>query len=57
MDFMRTIYHFNEGWSFRKPGEEAVLVTLPHTWNGLDGQDGGRGRHDRNGGKIESETM
>lgn len=38
---MRTIYHFNEGWSFRKPGEEAVLVTLPHTWNGLDGQDGG----------------
>lgn len=38
---MRTIYNFNEGWSFEKPGETAVPVTLPHTWNAADGQDGG----------------
>lgn len=38
---MRTIYNFNEGWSFTKPGETPVGVTLPHTWNAKDGQDGG----------------
>lgn len=38
---MRKIYHFNEGWEFQKPGEEAVPVILPHTWNAVDGQDGG----------------
>ena len=38
---MRTIRNFSEGWLFRKPGEEAISVTLPHTWNALDGQDGG----------------
>lgn len=38
---MRTIYNFNEGWSFEKPGESQVCVTLPHTWNAVDGQDGG----------------
>lgn len=26
---------------FAKSGEEFVQVTLPHTWNALDGQDGG----------------
>lgn len=26
---------------FAKDGEEAQLITLPHTWNALDGQDGG----------------
>ena len=26
---------------FAKPGEEFATVTLPHTWNNLDGQDGG----------------
>ena len=41
MDGMRTIYNFNEGWSFAKPGEAPACVTLPHTWNALDGQDGG----------------
>lgn len=38
---MRTIYNFNEGWSFEKPGEKVVPVSLPHTWNAVDGQDGG----------------
>lgn len=38
---MRTIYNFNEGWRFEKPGEEVHTVTLPHTWNAVDGQDGG----------------
>lgn len=38
---MRTIYNFNEGWSFAKPGEALSCVTLPHTWNAADGQDGG----------------
>ena len=26
---------------FYKPGEAPVAITLPHTWNNLDGQDGG----------------
>jgi beta-galactosidase len=45
---MRTVIPFNTGWTFLKkdvgfkeaekvPGES---VTLPHTWNGSDGQDG-----------------
>ena len=38
---MRTMIPFNDYWIFRKPGEDRVPVTLPHTWNNLDGQDGG----------------
>ena len=38
---MRTIINFNDNWTFRKPGEAAVSVSLPHTWNAVDGQDGG----------------
>lgn len=30
----------NEGWTFTKEGSTQT-VSLPHTWNGLDGQDGG----------------
>ena len=41
MDHMRTVYNFNEGWNFVKPGEAAAPVLLPHTWNAVDGQDGG----------------
>ncbi len=43
---MRTIALFNEGWYFTKDnnGIPAVVmgeaVTLPHTWNAIDGQDG-----------------
>lgn len=35
-----------EGWTFFPPGvdpdgKNGVPITLPHTWNALDGQDGG----------------
>ena len=38
---MRTFIPFNEDWIFAKPGEDGMPVTLPHTWNAIDGQDGG----------------
>lgn len=45
---MREIINFNENWKFCKtaavPGElpaDWENVTLPHTWNAVDGQDGG----------------
>ena len=45
---MRTIFNLNNEWVFHKQAEiPAVLptdweaVTLPHTWNATDGQDGG----------------
>ena len=30
----------NTGWTFTKEGHDEP-VTLPHTWNAVDGQDGG----------------
>ncbi|MBQ2460837.1 MAG: glycoside hydrolase family 2 protein, partial [Clostridia bacterium] len=45
---MRTILSMNSGWRFSK--ESAIpeifpadweQVSLPHTWNAVDGQDGG----------------
>ncbi len=46
---MRTIVNFNRKWAFAKGIEEIPrempglwnFVNLPHTWNALDGQDGG----------------
>ena len=38
---MRKIVSFNDNWKFIKPGEAAAAVSLPHTWNAVDGQDGG----------------
>ena len=42
---MRTIQTINDNWTFIKadhPADgEGVAVTLPHTWNAEDGQDGG----------------
>ena len=38
---MRTIIAFNDNWKFNKPGEDMSAVSLPHTWNSKDGQDGG----------------
>ena len=42
---MRTIQNLNENWLFYKTDDPAegqgVTVTLPHTWNAADGQDGG----------------
>ena len=42
---MRKVYRWNENWEFVK-GERLEdkaweSVTLPHTWNAIDGQDGG----------------
>lgn len=46
---MRQIYNFNAKWAFSKdvtsvPGampEKWYWVNIPHTWNAIDGQDGG----------------
>ena len=40
---MRKTIPLNDAWFFSKKagGEEAVPVCLPHTWNAVDGQDGG----------------
>ncbi len=38
---MREIRDFNDNWAFTKPGAASENVTLPHTWNAKDGQDGG----------------
>ena len=46
---MRTVTLFNDGWRFiqKDVGLEGIAkakmtaVTVPHTWNNLDGQDGG----------------
>ena len=37
----RIICPFNDRWRFSKPGQAEQAVTLPHTWNAKDGQDGG----------------
>ena len=38
---MRHILSLNEAWSFRKEHQEATILDLPHTWNAVDGMDGG----------------
>ncbi len=46
---MRTIFNFNSKWAFSKEAEKIPdkisprwnFVNLPHTWNNIDGQDGG----------------
>lgn len=38
---MRSTIILNDGWSFCKEGEAEIAVTLPHTYNAEDGQDGG----------------
>ena len=47
---MRTVYNFDEGWSFSKETFDTIpteiddawkKINLPHTWNATDGQDGG----------------
>ena len=37
---MRKIVPVNDNWVFSKEGTTEV-ITLPHTWNAVDGQDGG----------------
>ena len=38
---MRKVENWNEEWLFSKDGIQFREVTLPHTWNAVDGQDGG----------------
>lgn len=46
---MRKIFNFNTKWAFTKDAEtvpsvmpqKQYWVNLPHTWNDIDGQDGG----------------
>lgn len=46
---MRKMQQFNQKWAFSKEADKVpermperwVWVDLPHTWNGIDGQDGG----------------
>ena len=46
---MRKIFNFNSKWAFTKQADEVpaalpndwVWVNLPHSWNAIDGQDGG----------------
>lgn len=39
---MRKTIPINDGWLFTlTEGDQPQTVTLPHTWNNLDGQDGG----------------
>ncbi len=52
---MRKIINFNDGWKFLKADidystavqyiSQGESVTLPHTWNAVDGQDGGNDYH------------
>ena len=37
---MRKVISLNENWDFFQNGN-STPVTLPHTWNAVDGQDGG----------------
>ena len=38
---MRRSIPVDQAWQFTMPGQPACTVTLPHTWNAQDGQDGG----------------
>ena len=38
---MRRIEKLMQGWSFTGRDGDRQAVSLPHTWNGKDGQDGG----------------
>lgn len=38
---MRRSLPLDQPWHFSQPGQPDTVVTLPHTWNNIDGQDGG----------------
>jgi len=38
---MRTIHNLNQNWTFIYHDGTRQVVNIPHTWNNLDGQDGG----------------
>lgn len=37
----RTIINFNKNWTFTNHNTQKTNLDIPHTWNALDGQDGG----------------
>ena len=38
---MRKYITINDGWSFTGPDRTTKEISIPHTWNNIDGQDGG----------------
>ncbi len=38
---MRRSFNINENWHFQIAGKYDETVNIPHTWNAVDGQDGG----------------
>jgi beta-galactosidase/beta-glucuronidase len=38
---MRKVFKIKEGWNFTDQHKKRMPVTIPHTWNNQDGQDGG----------------
>ena len=38
---MRQSQLLMNGWLFTGPNGQRISVDLPHTWNAIDGQDGG----------------
>ena len=38
---MGTVVNINQGWNFIKEANALEVVNLPHTWNNIDGMDGG----------------
>lgn len=38
---MRKVLNINTGWDFSKDNKSFEKLNLPHTWNNMDGQDGG----------------
>ena len=45
---MRREIELKKGWVFTGRDGKAVKVDLPHTWNAVDGQDGGNDYLSRN---------
>ena len=44
---MRKTVNLNKNWYFTGKDDAEVPVDVPHTWNNLDGQDGGNDGTDR----------
>ena len=38
---MRKYITINDGWNFTGPDRTTKEISIPHTWNNIDGQDGG----------------
>ena len=38
---MRRFTCMNQNWTFIDPDKKSQIVSVPHTWNAIDGQDGG----------------